>query len=84
MIEVPFMVPAEDVIRYGHRHDASLTAFIQQFHGMPWLMYLLENAKRVDKIKYYDAGPDMYQVNFQFHLDPKKETFYRIKYGNGI
>lgn len=78
-IEVPFAIPAEDVQRYKSQKE-SLTAFIQQFQGMPWLMYLLENASRIDKIKDYNAATHMYEVHFQFHLDPKKATYYRIKY----
>jgi len=83
MINVPFAVPAEDLKRYKSEGE-SLTAFIQQFRDMPWLMYLLENASRVDKIKEYNAATHMHEVHFQFHLDPKKETYYRIKYDTQV
>jgi hypothetical protein len=51
---------------------------------MPWLNYLLENNQGIETEKFYDAPTDMFHVTFKFNLDPKKETFYRIKYGDGL
>lgn len=75
MIEVPFAI---------ERHDAEshnpLSTWIQRNWDMPWLMYLLENNQGIETEHYYDAPIDMYTVTFKFNLDPKKETYYRLKY----
>ena len=79
MIEVPFAI---------ERHDAEshnpLSTWIQRNWDMPWLNYLLENNQGIETVKFYDAPTHMYKVKFRFKMDPKKETFYRIKYGDGL
>lgn len=79
MIEVPFLV---------ERHEATntnpLSTWIQRNWNMPWLEYLLENNQGIETEKFYDPPTDMYTVTFKFKMDPKKETYYRIKYGNGV
>ena len=77
-IKVPFSFSAEDV--RGRSKDNNLLAFIQSCYGMPWLTYLLENAINVESEKCLDAATFQYVVNFHFHLEPKKATYYRIKY----
>jgi hypothetical protein len=79
MIKVPFTVEAHEV-----KNTNEISHFLQRYQGMPWLTYLLENAIKVESEKYYEAAAFQYVVNFHFHLDPKKETFYRIKYGDGV
>ena len=79
MIEVPFAI---------ERHDAEshnpLSTWIQRNWDMPWLMYLLENTRGIETEKYYDPPTDQYRVTFKFNLDPKKETYYRIKYATQV
>lgn len=76
MIEVPFKVEAYDV------HNANpLSTWIQRNWNMPWLNYLLENNQGIETVKFYDAPTHSYTVTFKFKMDPKKETYYRIKYG---
>lgn len=79
MIEVPFNID---------RHDAEshnpLSTWIQRHWNMPWLNYLLENTKGIETEHIYDPPTDQYRVTFKFNLDPKKETYYRIKYSNGV
>lgn len=79
MIEVLFNV---------ERHDAEghnpLSTWIQRNWNMPWLNYLLENTDGIETEHYYDSPTDQYRVTFKFNLDPKKETFYRLKYDRGI
>ena len=79
MIEVLFNI---------NKHDAEssnpLSTWIQREWGMPWLHYLLENTNSIETEKFYMADTYQYQVTFKFHLDPKKETFYRIKYGSQV
>ena len=76
MIEVPWMLERQDC-----KNDNALQNFLQRNWGMPWLKYLTENSTDVKVDKYYDPATMMYNVTFKFELDPKKETFYRIKYG---
>jgi hypothetical protein len=79
MIKVPFTVDSFYDVK---SNDISM--FLQQYRGMPWLTYLLENATNVTSVKHFKADTYQYIVDFQFELDPKKETYYRIKYGNGV
>ena len=76
MIKVPFTVDA-----YYDVKSNDISMFLQQYRGMPWLTYLLENATNVTSVKHFKADTYQYIVDFQFELDPKKETYYRIKYG---
>ena len=77
MIEVLFNID---------RHDAEssnpLSQWIQREWGMPWLNYLLENTNGIETEQFYDPPTDQYHVTFKFNMDPKKETYYRIKYGS--
>ena len=79
MIEVPF-----DIERHDAESHNPLSTWIQRNWDMPWLMYLLENTSHIETEKYYDPPADQYRVTFKFNLDPKKETFYRIKYGSQV
>ena len=77
MIKVPF-----NIDRYDAESSNPLSTWIQRERGMPWLNYLLEHTNGIETEQYYDAPNDQYRVFFKFNLDPKKETFYRIKYGS--
>jgi hypothetical protein len=79
MIKVPFTVEAHEV-----RNGNDISHFLQRYRDMPWLVYLLKNAIKVESEKFYDSASFQYVVNFHFQLEPKKETFYRIKYGDGL
>jgi hypothetical protein len=79
MIEVPFSIDRMDV-----NNSNPLSTWIQRNWNMPWLNYLLENNHGIETEKFYDPPTDMYHVTFKFKMDPKKETFYRIKYGDGL
>jgi len=76
LIEVPFNID---------RHDAEshnqLSTWIQRNWNMPWLNYLLENTSSIETEHFYDPPTDQYHVTFKINLDPKKETYYRLKYG---
>ena len=74
-IKVPFTVEAHEV-----NNSNEISHFLQRYRDMPWLTYLLENAINVKSEKYLDAATFQYVVNFHFHLEPKKATYYRIKY----
>ena len=76
MIKVPFTVEAHDI-----KNTNNISVFLQRYRGMPWLTYLLENATKVTSVKHFKADTYEYVVDFQFELEPKKETYYRIKYG---
>ena len=71
-IKVPFALPTEG--------KDKLLELIQFFYGMPWLTYLLDNAIKIDSEEYLDSKTLLTNVNFFFYLEPKKATYYRIKY----
>lgn len=79
MIEVPWMLERHDC-----ENDNALQNFLQRNWGMPWLEYLTEHSINVEVDKYYNPATMMYVVTFKFDLDPKKETYYRIKYGSQV
>ena len=79
MIEVTFKVEGYEV-----ENTNPLSTWIQRNWDMPWLNYLLENNQGIETVKFYDPPTHMYEVKFRFKMDPKKETFYRIKYGDGL
>ena len=51
---------------------------------MPWLKYLCNNCTDMKIREIYDPAPDQTIVTYEFELPPKKETYYRMKYGNGL
>ena len=74
MIKVEFRLePGEDV--YAH--------LTQWSSLMPWLQYLVKNRTDMRIREIYDPAPYQSIVTFEFELEPKKETYYRLKYGNG-
>lgn len=75
MIEVPF-----DIERHDAESHNPLSTWIQRNWDMPWLMYLLKHTKSIETEHFYDAPRDMYEVRFRFYLDPKQETYYRLKF----
>ena len=50
---------------------------------MPWLDYLCVNQLDMVVRHIYDPAPHQTIVVLEFELEPKKETYYRLKYGNG-
>jgi hypothetical protein len=78
MIKVPFQID-----RYDAKNSNPLSTWIQRNWDMPWLNYLLENNEGIETEKFYDPPTDMFTVTFKFKMDPKKETYYRLKYGDG-
>lgn len=75
MIPVEFRLePKTDV--YTHLVDCADT--------MPWLDYLYNNCTGMKIREIYDPKPYQTIVTYEFDLDPKKETYYRMKYGNGL
>lgn len=79
MIDVWFNIDAKEV-----KNSNPLNVWIQREWGMPWLNYLLKNNQGIETEKFYDAPTDMYTVIFKFKMDPKKETYYRLKYNDGL
>lgn len=72
MIRVPFTI---DLI-----HDDADT-FLNTIDYMPWLTYLKENCERCEIDRHRNEATLQEYVVYQFYLEPKKETFYRLKYG---
>jgi hypothetical protein len=77
MIEVAWIMTADEA-----ENTNPLSHWIQRNWNMPWLNYLLENNEGIETEKFYNAPSHMYEVKFKFKMDPKKETYYRIKYGS--
>ncbi len=55
--------------------------FLENTDYMPWLTYLKENCERVEIKSHRNEATLQHHVIYEFHLEPKKETFYRLKYG---
>ncbi len=49
---------------------------------MPWLDYLITHAHATDIDSVSDQARYMIIVTYKFHLDPNRETLYRLKYDN--
>lgn len=76
MILVPFRFDPIDC----HNRDTVMMALNDLCH-MDWLYYLKSHATKIEFIDpHYLAAVHMYEVIFKFHLDPKHETYYNIKY----
>jgi len=76
MIAVPFRL---DPIDCHTRETVMMT--LDSFCFMDWLIYLKKHAIKIEfKDPQYLAAIHMYEVTFEFYLDPKHETLYRIKY----
>jgi hypothetical protein len=77
MIKVPFTAAVHEV-----KESNSISHFLQRYQGMPWLTYLIENATKIESVKHYHPVTHQYVVDFLFHLDPKKETYYYLKFSS--
>lgn len=74
MIKVAFRIePDEDV--YAHLKQCA--------RNMPWLEYLQTNCTDLSIESVYHPSPHLNEVVIRFELTPKKETYYRLKYGDG-
>lgn len=51
---------------------------------MPWLNYLYENSNNLIIKDQFNQATYQNHVKFCFYLAPEKETFYRLKYEDGI
>ena len=79
MIVVPFHFDPIDC----HTRETVIMA-LDMLPQMEWLDYLKKHAIKVEfRDPQYLAAQHMYQVVFNFHLDPKHETYYNIKYNEG-
>lgn len=76
MIKVPFVVDGY----YQAKNSNEISLFLQQYQDMPWLTYLLKNARKITSVKTYKPAEHLYVVDFMFELDPKKETYYYLKF----
>jgi hypothetical protein len=59
-------------------HAVAFVEKLVEWESTLWVKYLREHGKIVTVESYKDTS--MYQVTFDFHLDSKHETFFRIKY----
>lgn len=76
MIEVTFRFDPIDC----HTRETVMMA-LDSFYYMDWLTYLKKHAIKIEfEEPRYLPATHMYNVTFEFYLDPKHETFYRLKY----
>ena len=74
MIKVAFRIdPGEDIYSYLE----------QWADTMPWLEYLRTNYTDLSIDSIYHPAPHLNEIVFRFELPPKKDTYYRLKYGDG-
>ena len=78
MINVPFVID-KYTLDIEYNRDA-LKILVETLSGADWLEFLLENAKNITYRLKYCIETMMYDVNFQFYLEPKFETMYRLKF----
>ena len=78
MINVPFAIDRH-TLEIDNNRDA-LKILVETFYGHAWLDFLLENAKSITHKSIYRNDSMMYDVDFQFHLEPEIETMYRLKF----
>lgn len=83
MIEVPFDRDGVMSVRYD---DTDIISEIldSAYGSMEWFKYLSDNANEVILLNCTSSG-EKWQTTyvFGFVLPAKKETFYRMKYGDG-
>jgi hypothetical protein len=87
MIEVPFDRPGIDPKQ--HDSTAIISEILDNAYGsLEWFKYLSDNATLVKLLSCTYSGSGgmsalMTTYVFGFVLPAKKETFYRMKYGDG-
>jgi hypothetical protein len=85
-IRVPWYIVAEEKIAREFPSnaviDVEMVYNLEPFWKiMPWFVYLLENAVKIKSgCKVYKPAAHTYKTALNFYLDPKKATWYRIKY----
>ena len=78
MITVPFRFDPIDC----HTRETVMMA-LDDLCYMDWLSYLKKHATKIEiEDPRYLAPQHLYEVIFKFHLDPKLETYYTLKYGS--
>jgi hypothetical protein len=86
MIEVPFDRPGIDP---PWARDGTISEILDDAYGsLEWFKYLSDNATLVKLLSCTHSGSGgvsalMTTYVFGFVLPAKKETFYRMKYGDG-
>ena len=80
MIKVPFDTPSYD----NHRQltSSELNDVLDNaYKKMEWFRYLADHALKVEIVDTIYRPPEHLTTTvFGFHLDPKHETYYRLKY----
>ena len=80
MIKILFKIDEQDILTKG-RSEAFNEALCE-WEILPWVKYLREHGKLgyVDDYKEFKTYSHTYQLMFE--LDPERETFFYLKYGD--
>ena len=84
MIIVPFDTEPHDIATHKQLSNKELDAVLDNaYNTMEWFRYLSDHATKVEVVKTIYKPPEHLTTTvFGFHLDPKHETYYRLKYGS--
>ena len=84
MIKVPFDTPSYDVANHRNLTHKELNDVLDNaYKKMEWFRYLADHALKVEIVDTIYRPPEHITITvFGFHLDPKHETYYRLKYGS--
>jgi len=84
MIKVPFDTPSYDIVKHRNLTHKELNDVLDNaYKTMEWFRYLSDHALKVEIVDTIYRPPEHLTTTvFGFHLDPKHETYYRLKYGS--
>jgi hypothetical protein len=84
VIKVPFCADGAGPFGSGNG-EAEISGILENAYGtMDWFKYLSDNANEVVLLdRSYSAAAWLTTYTFGFVLPEKKETLYRLKYGDG-
>jgi len=82
MIKVPFDTENYDIVRHRNLPRKELNDVLDNaYKTMEWFRYLSDHAVKVEIVDTIYRPPEHITTTvFGFHLDPKHETYYRLKY----
>lgn len=74
------MIPVKFTMDKGTDFEQYL---LEASEHMPWLDYLVKNRTDLEIKSTFDTPRFQYIITYCFTLPEQKETFYRLKYGDG-
>lgn len=80
MIKILFKIDEQDILTKG-RSEAFNEA-LNEWEILPWVKYVREHGKLVDVDEYKEFKTYSNTYKLMFELDPERETFFYLKYGD--